>query len=41
MTQREEQFVGPYRLERTLGKGQTGMLTFIMLLMLIGFLFHS
>lgn len=24
-THREDQYVGPYRLEKTLGKGQTGM----------------
>ena len=24
--EREEQFVGPYKLEKTLGKGQTGKL---------------
>ena len=24
MSVREEQYVGPYRLEKTLGKGQTG-----------------
>lgn len=24
MSHREEQYVGPYRLEKTLGKGQTG-----------------
>jgi hypothetical protein len=24
MSRREEQYVGPYRLEKTLGKGQTG-----------------
>ena len=24
MSSREEQYVGPYRLEKTLGKGQTG-----------------
>ena len=27
--EREEQFVGPYKLEKTLGKGQTGKLMHI------------
>ena len=25
MSHRDEQYVGPYRLEKTLGKGQTGL----------------
>lgn len=32
------QFVGPYRLEKTLGKGQTGKLLIIILIIFLGIL---
>ena len=35
MSVREEQYVGPYRLEKTLGKGQTGRCLFNKIMLLV------
>ena len=32
MSHRDEQYVGPYRLEKTLGKGQTGLTNLVLVL---------